>query len=248
MASKSPRCRYKKKIFIACTNAARSISLVRARYARPAQNTFFVKVSPQLRVSATLLQVFGHHRRKELAREEEEKRYKKTTREKPLSRERAFLKNTNTIYDIKYAAIFHVQNDVRVPRRHFSFHRHLTHVLRRPGRRREHFTFHFFLFQRVLVSFNYVFFIVVCSSFLFFRVFFTRKRTKNQIKRYLETSARANQKAHEGGLFPLDGLKKKCFIQAHCFRRKSRSQTTNKKLFCSRERERGFEGEDDALG
>lgn len=109
----------------------------------------------------------------------------------------------------------------------------------------------FFLFQRVLVSFNYVFFffflLVVCSSFLFFRVFFTRKRTKNQIKRYLETSARANQKAHEGGLFPLDGLKK-CFIQAHCFRRKSRSQTTNKKLFCSRERERGFEGEDDALG
>ena len=40
-----------KKIFIACTNAARSISLVRARYARPAQNTFFIKVSPQLRVS-----------------------------------------------------------------------------------------------------------------------------------------------------------------------------------------------------
>ena len=51
VASKSPRCRYKKKIFIACTNAARSISLVRARYARPAQNTFFIKVSPQLRVS-----------------------------------------------------------------------------------------------------------------------------------------------------------------------------------------------------
>ena len=72
----------------------------------------------------------------------------------------------------------------------------------------------------------------------FFRVFFTRTRTKNQIKRYLETSARANQKVHEGGLFPLDGLEKKCFIQAHCFRRKSRSQTTNKKLFCSRERER----------
>ena len=40
-----------KKIFIACTNAARLISLVRARYARPAQNTFFIKVSPQLRVS-----------------------------------------------------------------------------------------------------------------------------------------------------------------------------------------------------
>ena len=71
----------------------------------------------------------------------------------------------------------------------------------------------------------------------FFRVFFTRTRTKNQIKRYLETSARANQKVHEGGLFPLDGLEKKCFIQAHCFRRKSRSQTKNKKLFCSRERE-----------
>ena len=195
------------------------------------------------------IEVFGHHRRKELAREEEEKRYKKTTREKPLSLslERAFLKNTNTIYDIKYAAIFHVQNDVRVPRRHFSFHRHLTHVLRRPGRRREHFTFHFFSFNVYLCLLIMCFLLVVCSSFLFFRVFFTRKRTKNQIKRYLETSARANQKAHEGGLFPLDGLKK-CFIQAHCFRRKSRSQTTNKKLFCSRERERGFEGEDDALG
>ena len=41
------------------------------------------------------------------------------------------------------------------------------------------------------------FLLVVCSSFLFFRVFFTRKRTKNQIKRYLETSARANQKAQK---------------------------------------------------
>ena len=193
------------------------------------------------------IEVFSHHRRKELAREEEEKRYKKTTREK-LSLERAFLKNTNTIYDIKYAAIFHVQNDVRVPRRHFSFHRHLTHVSRRPGRRREHFTFHFFSFN-VYLCLLIMCFLCVCSSSLFFRVFFTRTRTKNQIKRYLETSARANHKAHdEGGLFPLDGLKKKCFIQAHCFRRKSRSQTTNKKLFCSRERERGFEGEDDALG
>ena len=97
----------------------------------------------------------------------------------------------------------------------------------------------FFLFQRLLVSFNYVFFMSSLFFFpsSFFRVFFTRTRTKNQIKRYLETSARANQKVHEGGLFPLDGLEKKCFIQAHCFRRKSRSQTTNKKLFCSRERE-----------
>ena len=183
------------------------------------------------------------------SRERKKRRDTKKQREKnlSLSRERAFLKNTNTIYDIKYAAIFHVQNDVRVPRRHFSFHRHLTHVLRRPGRRREHFTFHFFSFNVYLCLLIMCFLLVVCSSFLFFRVFFTRKRTKNQIKRYLETSARANQKAHEGGLFPLDGLKK-CFIQAHCFRRKSRSQTTNKKLFCSRERERGFEGEDDALG
>ena len=121
---------------------------------------------------------------------------------------------------------------------HFSFHRHLMHVLRRPGRRREHFTFHFFSFNVYLCLLIMCFLLVVCSSFLFFRVFFTRTRTKNQIKRYLETSARANHKAHdEGGLFPLDGLKKKCFIQAHCFRRKSRSQTTNKKLFCSRERE-----------
>ena len=125
---------------------------------------------------------------------------------------------------------------MRVPRRHFSFHRHLTHVLRRPGRRREHFTFHFFSFN-VYLCLLIMCFLCVCSSSLFFRVFFTRTRTKNQIKRYLETSARANQKAHEGGLFPLDGLEKKSFIQAHCFRRKSRSQTTNKKLFCSRERE-----------
>ena len=88
-------------------------------------------------------------------------------------------KNTNTIYDIKYAAIFHVQNDVRVPRRHFSFHRHLTHVLRRPGRRREHFTFHFLVFP---VSFNCVFFyfVLLLSSL---RVFFTTdQETRRKIK------------------------------------------------------------------
>jgi hypothetical protein len=33
------------------------------------------------------------------------------------------------------------------PRRHCSFHRHLTHVSRWPCRRREHFTFHFFSFN-----------------------------------------------------------------------------------------------------
>ena len=120
-------------------------------------------------------------------------RYKKTTREKPLSRERAFLKNTTTIYDIKYAAIFHVQNDVRVPRRHFSFHRHLTHVLRRPGRRREHFTFHF------LSSFNVYacllitcFLLVVCSSFLFVRVFLTNQERGRKIK-----SKDISRRAHE---------------------------------------------------
>ena len=116
---------------------------------------------------------------------------KNNERKTSLSRERAFLKNTNTIYDIKYAAIFHVQNDVRVP--NFSFHRHLTHVSRRPGRRREHFTFHFFSFN-VYLCLLIMCFLCVCSSSLFFRVFFTRTRTKNQIKRYLETSARANKK------------------------------------------------------
>ena len=222
----------------------RAFDLSRPRALRAPGSEYFLRQSlaSTASFSDSIAKVFGHHRRKELAREEEEKRYKKTTREKPLSPERAFLKNTNTIYDIKYAAIFHVQNDVRVPRRarrHFSFHRHLTHISRRPGRRREHFTFHFLLsFNVYLCLLIMCFLVVVCSSFLFFRVFFTRTRTKNQIKRYLETSARANHKAHEGGLFPLDGLRKKCFIQAHCFRRKSRSQTTNKKLFCSRERER----------
>ena len=174
------------------------ISLVRARYARPAQNTFFVKVSPQLRVSVAYCKSFwssSPERTRERGRREEIQ--KNNERKTSLSRERAFLKNTNTIYDIKYAAIFHVQNDVRVPRRHFSFHRHLTHVLRRPGRRREHFTFHFFSFNVYLCLLIMCFLLVVCSSFLFFRVFFTRKRTKNQIKRYLETSARANQKAQK---------------------------------------------------
>ena len=89
-----------------------------------------------------------------------------------------------------------------------------------------------------------MFFILFFPSCIFYK-----KEEKNQIKRYLEKSARANQKAHEGGLFlskeTLDGLKK-CFIQAHCFRRKSRSQTKIKTL--PLERERGFEGEDDALG
>ena len=113
------------------------------------------------------------------SRERKKRRDTKKQREKNLSRERAFLKNTNTIYDIKYAAIFHVQNDVRVPRRHFSFHRHLTHVLRRPGRRREHFTFHFLVFP---VSFNCVFFyfVLLLSSL---RVFFTTdQETRRKIK------------------------------------------------------------------
>ena len=147
VASKSPRCRYKKKyLSLARTPRVRSLSSARVTRAR-----LRILSSSKSRLNCEfqryITKVFGHHRRKELAREAEEKRNKKTTREKPLSRERAFLKNTNTIYDIKYAAIFHVQNDVRVPRRHFSFHRHLTHVLRRPGRRREHFTFHFFSFN-----------------------------------------------------------------------------------------------------
>jgi len=184
-------------------------------------------------------------RTRERGRREEIK--KNNERKTSLSRERAFLKNTNTIYDIKYAAIFHVQNDVRVPRRHFSFHRHLTHVLRRPGRRREHFTFHFFSFNVYLCLLIMCFLLVVCSSFLFFRVFFTRTRTKNQIKRYLETSARANQKAHEGGLFPLDGLKKNASYKHTAFdvNLDRKQQTKNSS---ARERERGFEGEDDALG
>ena len=170
----------------------RAFDLSRPRALRAPGSEYFLRQSlaSTASFSDSIAKVFGHHRRKELAREAEEKRNKKTTREKPLSRERAFLKNTNTIYDIKYAAIFHVQNDVRVPRRHFSFHRHLTHVLRRPGRRREHFTFHFFSFNVYLCLLIMYFLVVVCSSFLFFRVFFTRKRTKNQIKRYL-------RRAHE---------------------------------------------------
>ena len=165
MASKSPRCRYKKK-YLSLARTPRVWSLSSARVTRARLR---ILSSSKSRLNCEfqryITKVFGHHRRKELAREAEEKRNKKTTREKPLSRERAFLKNTNTIYDIKYAAIFHVQNDVRVPRRHFSFHRHLTHVLRRPGRRREHFTFHFFSFNVYLCLLIMCFLWVVCSSF-----------------------------------------------------------------------------------
>jgi hypothetical protein len=78
---------------------------------------------------------------------------------------------------------------VRVPRRHFSFHRHLTHVLRRPGRRREHFTFHFFSFN-VYLCLLIICFLLVCSSFLLSCIFYKKNEEKNQIKRYLETSAR----------------------------------------------------------
>ena len=168
----------KKYLSLARTPRVRSLSSARVTRAR-----LRILSSSKSRLNCEfqryITKVFGHHRRKELAREAEEKRNKKTTREKPLSRERAFLKNTNTIYDIKYAAIFHVQNDVRVPRRQFSFHRHLTHVLRRPGRRREHFTFHFLVFP---VSFNCVFFyfVLLLSSL---RVFFTTdQETRRKIK------------------------------------------------------------------
>jgi hypothetical protein len=190
VASKSPRCRYKKKIFIACTNAARSISLVRARYARPAQNTFFIKVSPQLRVSVTILDKFLVIIAGKNSRERQKRRDTKKQREKNLSLERAFLKNTNTIYDIKYAAIFHVQNDVRVPRRHFSFHRHLTHVLRRPGRRREHFTFHFFSFN-VYLCLLIMCFLCVCSSSLSFAYFLQERGRKIKSK---DISRRAHER------------------------------------------------------
>ena len=126
-----------KKKYLSLVRTPRVRSLSSARVTRTRlSNTFFVKVSPQLRVSVAQKSHY-HHRRKELARGRR-KRDTKKQREK----------NTNTIYDIKYAAIFHVQNDVRFPRRHFSFHRHLTRVRSRPGRRREHFTFHF------LLSFN----------------------------------------------------------------------------------------------
>ena len=125
-----------------------------------------------------------------------------------------------------------------VPRRHFSFHRHLTHVSRRPGRRREHFTFHFFSFN-VYLCLLIMCFLCVCSSSLFFRVFFTRTRTKNQIKRYLETSARANHKAHdEGGLFPLDGLKKNASYKHTAFDvNLDRKQQTKNSSARERERE-----------
>jgi hypothetical protein len=93
-SERRPRCRYKKYIFIACSNAARSISLVRARYARPAQNAFFVKVSPQLRVSVHFSPVFSHHRRKELSREAEEREIQKNNERKTsLSRESVFKKH-----------------------------------------------------------------------------------------------------------------------------------------------------------
>ena len=61
------------------------------------------------------------------------------------------------------------------------------------------------------MSFNYVFF----SSSLFFfpvlsRIFYKNEDEKSNQKISRETSARANHKAHdEGGLFPLDGLRKK---------------------------------------
>ena len=98
--------------------------------------------------------------------------------------------------------------------------------------------FIFLFFQRVLVSFNYVFFI---SSLFFFpvlsRIFYKNEDEKSnqKISRDERTS---ESKSARGRTFSFGWIKKKCFIQAHCFRRKSRSQTTNKKLFCSRERER----------
>ena len=176
------------------------------------------------------------------SRERQKKeRYKKTTREKPLSLERAFLKNTTTIYDIKYAAIFHVQNDVRVPRRHFSFHRHLTHVLRRPGRRREHFTFHF------LLSFNvYACLFITCFLFLFFfpsRIFDQPKKRRKIKSKDISRRAherikkRTKRRTFSKRDFVWINKKKKCFIQAHCFRRKSRSQTNKKDSSSARERE-----------
>lgn len=174
----------------------RAFDLSRPRALRAPGSEYFLhqslastaSFSKRVTVLKFLVIIAGKNSRERKKRREKKKQREKNSRE----RERAFLKNTNTIYDIKYAAIFHVQNDVRVPRRHFSFHRHLTHV---SSLRREHFTFHFLLsFNVYLCLLIMCFLVVVCSSFLFFRVFFTRTRTKNQIKRYLETSARANKK------------------------------------------------------
>ena len=89
------------------------------------------------------------------------------------------------------------------------------------------------------MSFNYVFFI---SSLFFFpvlsRIFYKKEDAKNQIKRYLETSARANQKAHEGGLFPLDGLKKNASYKHTAFDvNLDRKQQTKNSSARERERE-----------
>ena len=188
----------------------RAFDLSRPRALRAPGSEYFLhqslastaSFSKRVTVLKFLVIIAGKNSRERKKRREKKKQREKNSRE----RERAFLKNTNTIYDIKYAAIFHVQNDVRVPRRHFSFHRHLTHVSRRPGRRREHFTFHFFSFN-VYLCLLIMCFLCVCSSSLFFRVFFTRTRTKNQIKRYLETSARANRA--RGRTFSFGWIKKK---------------------------------------
>ena len=87
-----------KKIFIACTNAARLISLVRARYARPAQNTFFIKVSPQLRVSAVYYESFwssSPERTRERGRREEKQ--KNNERKTSLERESVFKKHQHDL-------------------------------------------------------------------------------------------------------------------------------------------------------
>ena len=79
-------------------------------------------------------------------------------------------------------------------------------------------------------------FLLVCSSFLLSCIFY-KNEEKNQIKRYLETSARANQIAHEGGLFTLDGLKKNASYKHTAFDvNLDRKQKT--KNSSARERER----------
>ena len=76
VASKSPRCRYKKKyLSLARTPRVRSLSSARVTRAR-----LRILSSSKSRLNCEFqqvhegIEVFSHHRRKELAREEEEKR------------------------------------------------------------------------------------------------------------------------------------------------------------------------------
>ena len=114
------------------------------------------------------------------------------------------------------------------------------------------------MFFRTVSNCN-LFFVVVLLLLLLFPLFayFLQERQEEKSNASKDFS---RERAHEGGggLFlskreTSDGFLKAGFIQAHCFRRKSRSQTKIKTLLPlererERERERGFEGEDDALG